>query len=494
MIRASTFYENRSCERIRKSIHYDINTISYRLSKANMNNNRVFLTTEHWSDTYTGKSFLLVRLIFVITILLIIAVYATQLSYAKDDESVNLYLDISFDPNLFMNKYDVSFELDGEHLDKKEYGSYYTKLCKVAPGKHVIRVYKDDDSEVMGEEVIQVVEDTTFQCQLKTKRKEIEFEESTTIKGTEGHSIEMPDCVGFHLVDALEVLKKKGFVNYRYEGNPEEKIKEKTWAVDAQNVKAGEKIDKNDEIILTCVLAEEYVKKTFTGLTYSDAIEKANAVGYKTIQKIDSRLNGDEPTELRVSSISDEAKQYWTVKSAEDNYSDDKTLVLNMDYNVPMPDMFKVKLEKADKQLQAIQQGHFNYDFVGYKTGDSIDSENYKKYYIIEQSEKPGTIIKYKSTITFKCKKTKAAKEAEKKAAAAAKAEAERKAQEELESKLNIEVWYTNTGDYYHLYGCRYLKSKNGPITQREAIKMGKGPCSECITGWYYIPNWTQYR
>lgn len=245
---------------------------------------------------------------------------------------------------------------------------------------------------------------------------------------------------------------------------------------------------------MTCIPAEEFVKKTFVGLTYSDAIEKANAIGYKTIKKIDARQKTDEPKYLRNAEVSDEAKKYWMVKKAEDKYTDDATLILNFVYNVQMPNLTKTGLEKADSQLKAIQQGHFNYDFIGYITGDFITPENFKKYYIIEQSVEPGGSIRYGSTITFKCKKTKAAKEAEEKAAAAAAAEAERKAQEELESKLNVEVWYTDSGDAYHLYNCNYLKSENGPITQREAIKRRLGPCSKCITGWYYIPNWIQYR
>ena len=159
-----------------------------------------------------------------------------------------------------------------------------------------------------------------------------------------------------------------------------------------------------------------------------------------------------------------------------------------------MPDLTGKGAKKADERMEAIQQGHFSYNFVGYKTGDYISDKDLKKYKIVEQSLEPGAEIKYKSTITFKCKKTDAARAAEKKAKAAAAAAAKKKAQEEIERKLKMEVWYTNTGDCYHLEGCKFLRSKKGPITQREAIKNGLGPCSECIDAWARIQNWTDYR
>ena len=450
----------------------------------------------HSDNCINSRCILFMRLLVALSIMLFTTAYATQLTYAEESDSVNLYLDVGFNSNLFMNKYDVSLELDGEQLGTLEYGLYYTKLCNVTPGKHMLSVYKSDDSEIIGEKSFQVKEDSTFQCRLKTKKKEIEFEEAKTFNGTAGHSLEVPDCVGLHLVDAKELLDQKGFVNYHYEGNTEETIEEETWVVDAQNFKGGEKIDKNDKIILTCIPGEEYVDKTFPGLAYNDAIKKAKELGYKKVLRIDSRRKTTEGKAVRLnaSKVSDEAKPYWTVKAAKDRYTDDATLTLSFAYNPPMPDLSGVIVKNAEAQLKSIRQAHFDYNFIGYKTGDPVSPENLEKYEVLEQSQEPGTIIEYKSTITFKCKKTEAAKEAERKAEEAAKAEAERKAQEELESKLNVEVWYTNTGDAYHLEGCPHLRSKNGPITQREAIKRGLGPCGKCIIGWYYIPNWTQYR
>lgn len=447
---------------------------------------------KHRNDSYIGRLHLFVRIVFVLSVIFLTAAFAVQFSYAKDDDSVNLYLDIGFNSNMLLNKYDVSFEVDGEQLDTVEYGLYYTKLCKVEPGEHVIRVYKDDEHDVKGEEKITVNEDTTFQCLLKTKRKEIELEEAITFKGTAGHSIEMPACVGVHLVDALALLKQKGFINYHFKSDREETIEEETWAVDIQNIKAGKKTDKNEEIILTCIPAKEYVEKTFPGMTYSKAIKKAEAIGYKNIKKHDARSK--KQPELKEDEISKKTRKYWTVKSAEDQYSDDSTIVLSFVYNVPMPDLVGTSAKKADGKMEAIQQDHFYYSFVGYKTGNSISYKDLKNYNIVKQSEKPGTIIKYNSSITFKCKKTEAAREKERQAKLAAKAKAEREAQEEIERKLNIAVWYTNTGDCYHLEGCRYLRSMKGPITQREAIKQRLGPCSECIDAWAYIQDWTQYR
>lgn len=434
-------------------------------------------TMEHWNDTNTCRWFLFVRLFFVLSIILLTVAYSAQFSYAKDKESVDLYLDISFDSNLIMNKYDVTFELDGEMLDTKDYDSYYTKICKVAPGKHVIRVYKEDEPEIMGEQNIQVKEDSTFLCQIKTKRNEIEFVDPTTVKGTAAHSLEMPDCVGLHLVDALEVLDQKGFVNYRYEGSTEEKIKEKTWAVDNQNVKVGKKIDKNDEIILTCIPAEKYVKKTFTGLTYNDAIEKAKAIGYKNIQKIDSRYKSDEPTELRIGKKSDNVKQYWMVKTVEDNYSEDNTLILNFEYNVPMPDLSGTGAKKAENKLESIQQNHFCYDFVGYKSGDSISPKNLKKYKIVDQSIEPGTIIKYNSEIILKCKKTKAALEKERQAKVAAAAAAKREAEERAKEQ---KVWVSGSGGCYHSKSSCSNMRDPWQVTLSKAKEMGRRPCKKC--------------
>ena len=57
------------------------------------------------------------------------------------------------------------------------------------------------------------------------------------------------------------------------------------------------------------------------------------------------------------------------------------------------------------------------------------------------------------------------------------------------ESKLNCTVWVTKTGSFYHMEGCRYLKSKAGSMTQKEAIDKGYSPCSKCISS-YFLPNY----
>ena len=68
------------------------------------------------------------------------------------------------------------------------------------------------------------------------------------------------------------------------------------------------------------------------------------------------------------------------------------------------------------------------------------------------------------------------------------------KAYDILITKLNCEVWITETGDAYHIEGCGHLKSHYKSMTQLEAIKEGYGPCSECMTKDYVVENWTEYR
>ncbi len=106
-------------------------------------------------------------------------------------------------------------------------------------------------------------------------------------------------------------------------------------------------------------------------------------------------------------------------------------------------------------------------------TGDSITHDNFKNYYIIEQSEEPGTTIKYKSEITFKCKKTKVAKEAEEKARIAAAAAAKAEAEEEM-------VWISESGKCYHSkQSCSNMRDP-WQVPLSKAQSMDRKPCSKC--------------
>ena len=142
-----------------------------------------------------------------------------------------------------------------------------------------------------------------------------------------------------------------------------------------------------------------------------------------------------------------------------------------------MPNLTGKKANKADNKLQPLQQDHFDYKFVGYKTGDTISQKNLKNYKIIDQSVAAGTIIPYDTEIVFKCKKTKAAREAEEKAKAAAKAKAEKEAAAAAKEEM---VWIPKSGKCYHSKSsCSRMKNPS-QVSRSYAESRGYRACSKC--------------
>jgi hypothetical protein len=48
------------------------------------------------------------------------------------------------------------------------------------------------------------------------------------------------------------------------------------------------------------------------------------------------------------------------------------------------------------------------------------------------------------------------------------------------EDPARITVYITRTGEKYHRDGCRYLSRSKIPVSLKEAVSRGYGPCSVC--------------
>ncbi len=164
-----------------------------------------------------------------------------------------IYLDINFEQNLLFAKYDVEVYVDDTEIGTVEHGKNLTHLATVDEGAHTIIFYKATDNSVKATKEIKVVEYTTYKFLLHSNKSSLDIKEYETVSGITGNEITMIDVVGLTYAEAKDKLADAGVVYIDYiTPNDASVWSGSKWQVVAQNIKSGEIIDKNTEIILSC--------------------------------------------------------------------------------------------------------------------------------------------------------------------------------------------------------------------------------------------------
>ena len=226
-----------------------------------------------------------------------------------------LYLDVNVEENLFLNKYDVYVELNGERLGEIKHGDYFTHLAELPWGNYTVKFINTEKSYVTVSKDLTIEENTTYKCIIHTDDDEIVIKEEEVINGIEGSSLKMPDVVGTNLETAEKELKTIGFVNVKSEASGDELIfLSSNWMVIEQSVASGTELDKNQEIVLTCRREEELINEEYKDLNLVEAKKKATEKGFTSFElKEDSAYTN---VTKRLENISDEVAEKWIVTDA----------------------------------------------------------------------------------------------------------------------------------------------------------------------------------
>lgn len=324
-----------------------------------------------------------------------------EVTSSSSNELVRFYFDLDFVPNLIFSTYDVDFYLDNEKVKTIPHGQDYSQLFELTPGKHELLLCKSGNRTVKGEAEITLSKDTTIQAKIFVYSDEILFNKFEEIDGIIGASIQVPNVETMPLSQAVNVLKDAGLNNIRYvDKNNNSIVLVSTWTVEKQSVGSGESIDKNDELLLTCINSDEYAGGLFNNHSLSEvsnisAANKYDSTNYYT-------LAGDQINE-QVSKFSEDEKKNWQIKKTVDNSSSTaKKADLYIVYTgeVQMPNLIGVGLEEA---IQILKDNKlYNFD---YGTADESMIWVRSNWQVSAQNVTSGTAINGDTKITLVCER-----------------------------------------------------------------------------------------
>ena len=353
------------------------------------------------------KKLLAIITVLILTVSIVNACGASRETEQKEEkvETSALYLDINFEENLFLNKYGVCVDLNGERLKDLKHGEYFTHMAKVPHGNCTILFQNTEKSEVKASKTLTVKGDMTYKCTIHTDGDEIVIKDEEVIEGIEGSKITMPDVVGNNLETSKEELKTLGFVNVENKANDDSTIlMDSNWVVIEQSINSGTEIDKNDQIVLTCRKEADLFSEEYKGMNLAEASKKAADNGF-TILELKEDAAYSNVTKL-LAKISDEEKTKWIVTDAGKASDNKARLILSYSGEVTVPDVVGLSVKDAKKALR--KQYAFNVEANDPET-IFIQDETWE---VKEQSIENGKKIKYSDKVTLTCKeiKTKSSK------------------------------------------------------------------------------------
>lgn len=348
------------------------------------------------------------KLLSFVTILMMVLILATACGSSSSESELEpekeeiktafLYLDVNFEGNILLNKYDVFAELNGERIGKIKHGDYFTYMAEVPWGDCQIKFINTEKSSVTVSKRLTIESDTTYKCIIHTDSDEIVIKEEEVIDGIEGSSLKMPDVVGTNLDKAKEELETIGFVNIESKAKDDSSIwLSSNWVVIEQSVVPETELDKNQEIILTCRKETELFNEAYKDLNLVDAKKKAVGEGF-TIFDLKEDAAYTNITK-RLEKVSDEDAAKWIVTDA--GKVDDTKVRFFLSYTgeVNVPDVVGMTVKDAKKTLR--KKYAFN---IQTEDPDNIwvyDDETWK---VTKQSVEAGKTIKYSDKITLTCK------------------------------------------------------------------------------------------
>ena len=221
-------------------------------------------------------------------------------------DTVKLYFDIEFIPNLVFSTYDIEVYVDDLKIGTIPHGKHFTYLMDIEKGKHTVKFYKDSDNDVSSSKNIDINNDSTFQCSLHSYASDISIDDYKFEKDVTGASLTMIDVVGNTLDIAKKKLKDVGFINIKSESdNGKIIVLESNWTVVSQSIEASTVADKNIEIVLTCHKDEDSATTTETTAdttvpaeTTSSISEGSKDVGFYDISLLNAKSQNEIKTKM----------------------------------------------------------------------------------------------------------------------------------------------------------------------------------------------------
>ena len=347
------------------------------------------------------KSLLFVAMLMIVLAFVTACGSSTEPEPEAEEEEIKtafLYLDVNFEENIFLNRYDVYVELNGERIGEIKHGDYFTYISEVPWGDYTVKFINTEKSSVSASKELTIEGDITYKCTIHTDNDEIVIKEEEVIEGIEGSRLKMPDVVGTNLETAKEELETIGFVNIVEKASDDSMIiMESNWVVIDQNVSPETESDKNQEIVLTCRKETELFNEAYKNLNLAEAKEKAKEEGFTTFElKEDSAFTN---VTNRMEKISDEEAARWIVTDAGKVSDTEARFYLSYTGEVTVPDVVGMTVKDAKKALR--KQYAFNIDTEDPENFWILDEDTWK---VEKQSIEPGKIIKYSDRITLTCK------------------------------------------------------------------------------------------
>ncbi len=106
----------------------------------------------------------------------------------------SLYIDVDFVENLIFSTYDVDFYIDDEKIATLPHGEDYTQLIEsIEEGYHTVKFCSVDSSNVCGEDIIEIKNDTTFRCTLFAHSDEVDIDNVQTEEGIDETTVQADD-------------------------------------------------------------------------------------------------------------------------------------------------------------------------------------------------------------------------------------------------------------------------------------------------------------
>lgn len=128
----------------------------------------------------------LLSVLFVLSLMLTL-----RIAYAAGDE-YQLHLDIDFEENLFMSKYDVDVYINGSKVTTIRHGKSLDDTFPVPAGICTITFQKTDAADVCGTMKIGITANTEFSCDIKATYDKVEISNVATT----GSEVDMRTAIG----------------------------------------------------------------------------------------------------------------------------------------------------------------------------------------------------------------------------------------------------------------------------------------------------------
>ena len=107
---------------------------------------------------------------------------STQDTTADSSKSISVVLNILFEKNALMSRYDVDLYLDDQFITCMKHGVDFSAPLNLSSGQHTLMFYKHNDSDVSGSYSFTISEPAEIQCSIHAKALYVQVEQKGLIR------------------------------------------------------------------------------------------------------------------------------------------------------------------------------------------------------------------------------------------------------------------------------------------------------------------------